>query len=209
MQALAQYYQIPQQTATDQANSLSGKALSKTASTAASKAKDLTKPGSYQVGYGDNGAEIYDPDGKSVALGEFADRTGADPTKVLSKYKSQLTDEDQAFIDASKNYQDLMTQLTNARQGGKVVDQKAEGKLQQYYAANPGLNNMSGEQVRQAYMNDYGHYYNKQQLEPGLSAAGQNGGDINQNFAPSGVAAGSNQAMLNQLRPSNQTAPSQ
>lgn len=163
MQNIANYYQIPRQTA-----AIAGIGQAQGAVAAQQDAADKAgrsagnnqlDPSSYKISKNPDGSiKIINSLGQQVDIGTYASLTGADPAKTLSS--AGVTDKGQVkFIEAYNNLQDYIQNKIAAQNGDKT----AATKVQQYVAANTGLQNIQLGQLQKAFMAQYGQYFGQPQ----------------------------------------------
>lgn len=157
LDAIRNYYQIPEQTATMAANA---KAQAYNANVqdqnnraaAAQRAQaeaDKLDPNKYTFRMDPTGAtptKIFDSQGNQVSIADFTRLTGANPAQYL---KGSNNTNEQKFLEAYNNYEGFMKALIN---GDKTT-------LSQYFQKNPGLQNMKPDDVRRLFMQQYGTYF--------------------------------------------------
>lgn len=167
MDALANYYQIPRDTAQVvnagqvAANGAAQQvqAASAGASAAAAHAKAALDPSSYTFAHNRDGSlTIFNSAGDKVDIGTYASLTGANPADVLSK--EGATDQgSQKFVQAYNNLQTYVQNKIGAQNG----DQKAQAAVDQFTKANPGLEKLQLGQLQESFMQEYGSYFGQQQ----------------------------------------------
>jgi len=102
----------------------------------------------------DGSVTILNSVGDKVDIGTYASLTGDNPAEALQK--AGATDEaSQKFIAAYNNLQGYIQAKIGAQNG----DAQDQAVIQQYNAANPGLQNMELGQLQGAFMQQYGNYF--------------------------------------------------
>lgn len=178
MNQIANYYQIPRQTAAITGIGQAQAGVAKSQQDAAdyankvalSNQQDKLDPGKYTISKNSDGSiKILDPTGKQVDIGTYSALTGADPAKTLSS--AGVTDKGQVqFVEAYNNLQDYIQNKIAAQNG----DQKAQAAVQQYVAANKGLQNIQLGQLQNLFMQQYGSYFGDSQQQGGQTPLAQN-----------------------------------
>lgn len=207
MNAIANYYNIPRQTAQTVG---AGQALATqgTQQFEAQKAQntiDIGKlqqqldPSTYKITQSSNtkdntpgaGLTITNALGQQVSLAQYVNLTGADPATVLAQSNNP---NDQAFVSAYTNLQNYIQTRIAAQNGSQL----AQAQLADYYDANPGLQNLELGQVSSAFMNKYGAYFGQPstqgaQLPQGVSPTIQSANN------PATQSAYENQTLLSEF----------
>lgn len=179
LDAIKQFYQIP----TAAANASVGiKADAFNAQTAFENsqrnlqlqiehAKDKLDPSKYKTVADSNGGptKIYDSLGNETDAGTYAKLTGDSAANLL---KNSTNPQEQKFVQDYKNYETFMQSLIGSKSG----DKQAQITYNDFLKNNPGLSNLTPEQVRQVFMNQYGQYF-------GAGQGGQATQGVN-DFAP-------------------------
>jgi hypothetical protein len=167
---IADYYQIPRQTAqaVNQTNTAANVA---SANFEAQKAQNEIKiqnqqnaldPSKYQfTKNADGSVSILNSVGDKVDIGTYAALTGANPATALQQ--AGATDQaSENFIAAYNNLQTFAQDKIAAANG----DVQAQGAIEDFYKANPGLATggpngqpMELGQLQQAFMQQYGQYF--------------------------------------------------
>lgn len=166
---IADYYQIPRDTALNMANQQQQAAgagqrfeASKfQAGVQQQNLQDQLNPSKYTVNNdpsSEYGISITNSLGQKVDLGTYVNLTGQNPAQVLAKSTDPAAQE---FVGAYNNLEDLMQTMIGASAG----DQTAKAKLGDYYEANPGLQNMTPSQVTGLFMQRYGQFFGAPQQQ--------------------------------------------
>lgn len=180
LQNIANYYQIPRQTA-QIVNSGQSQGNVAGQQFAASKAQrdiqiqnqqDSLDPSKYTITKdpATGGVNITNSLGDQVPLSTYVNLTGANPATVL---QNSTNPADVKFVAAYNNLQTYSQDMIAAQNG----DAQAQAEVQQYQAANPGLANMELGQLSQAFMSQYGSYF-------GAPQQGAGGGNIASGVTP-------------------------
>lgn len=107
------------------------------------------------------GVSITNSLGQPVSLSTYVNLTGQNPAQVL---QNSADPEAQKFVTAYTNFENLM-KTKIAADGG---DKQAQIALGDWYAQNPGLQNMTLQQVTNAFMSQYGQFFGQPQTaQPG------------------------------------------
>jgi hypothetical protein len=107
------------------------------------------------------GIQIVGPLGNTVSFQDYINLTGSNPAQVLA---SSTNKQAQQFVTAYNNLENFMQTTLQASSGS----QSAKIALGDYYSANPGLENMSPQQVTSAFMSQYGEFFGQPQTaQPG------------------------------------------
>lgn len=176
---IAQYYNIPRQTA---AIAGAGQAMGSVAQTNfdAQKAQNEIKiqnqqnsldPSKYQfVKNKDGSVTILNSVGDTVNIGQYAALTGANPAEALQN--AGATDQaSEKFVTAYNNLQTYVQDKISAQNG----DVQAQAAVNDFYKANPGLQNVELGQLQTAFMNQYGSYFGQPTSNTGqLGSVGAN-----------------------------------
>lgn len=196
MSAIANYYQIPRQTAeVVKQGQVQANAAQSQVDTTNFQAKvkqqqlqDSLDPSKYKIIKDPNkgGITIVNSLGDKIDIGTYTNLTGANPADVL---KNSTNPDDIKFVQAYNNLQDF-TQNKIAAQNGDV---QAQAKLADYYKANPGLQNIELGQLSQAFMGQYGSYFGMPSNADTLSQAGV-GPTLSSTNNPSTLSPYQNQA---------------
>jgi hypothetical protein len=103
-----------------------------------------------------DGVSITNSLGQQVSIGTYVNLTGENPAEVL---QNSTNPQAQKFVAAYTNLENLMQTMIGASSG----NQQAKSQMADYYEANPGLQNMTPQQVTQAFMSQYGQYFGQPQ----------------------------------------------
>lgn len=163
MNSIANYYQIPKQTALAQAGVEQNKFNATTAYEGQVRAqsefaKEQLDAGAYKIVNTPNGKQILDPvSGQPVDIGTYVNRTGANPAEVL---KDSPNSRDQQFVSDYNNFQQYLNASVNAKydKNGKPVNEAAN-VANAYAADNPQLQGMTPQQAAQTFLKEYGNYF--------------------------------------------------
>lgn len=163
IQQIGDYYGIPRQTA---AITGAGQAAGNVAQQQfeADKAQNAIKiqnqqnsldPSKYTfTKNADGSVDILNSVGDKVDIGTYAALTGDNPATALQK--AGATDEaSQKFVAAYNNLQTYVQDKVAAQNG----DAQAQAAVNDFYVANPGLQNLELGQLQQAFMKQYGSYF--------------------------------------------------
>lgn len=166
LQDIADYYNIPRQTA---AIAGAGQAQGNVAQQnfEAQKAQNQIKlqnqqdsldPSKYQfVKNSDGSVSILNSVGDKVDIGTYSAMTGDNPADALQK--AGATDQQsQQFIAAYNNLQTYVQDKIAAQNG----DIQAQSAVNDFYKQNPGLQNLELGQLQTAFMQQYGGYFGQQ-----------------------------------------------
>ncbi len=208
LQNIADYYQIPRQTALNVANTQqqeagAGQRFAATkfqAGVSQQNLQDQLDPGKYKITQdpkSPNGIDITNSLGDKVDLGTYVNLTGDNPAKVLATSSDPAAQE---FVQSYNNFQDLLQ--TTLAHSQNPNDQAAAVKLGDYYKANPGLENMTPDQVSKLFMERYGQYFGMPQAQsPQNTGTTQNFGSQNSPMASSPYYQMQNYSQLAQPNP--------
>lgn len=205
MSTIANYYKIPRdtaqivnagQTAANSAQQQFEKQKYDN-SIKAQNQQDALNPSKYTFQKNSDGSvTILNSAGDKVDIGTYASLTGDNPADVLQK--EGATDKQSVkFVEAYNNLQDYIQNKIAAQNG----DQTAQAKVQQYVAANQGLQNIQLGQLQSAFMQQYGQYFGMPQGNQRALAQNRVSDTIqSQNSPGNGTLSG----LLSQLSPQGQ-----
>ena len=172
LQDIANYYQIPQQASlaagqTQAQGTQAGQQYGRTVAqnelqtTNLQNSLDPSKYTMNQNAKSQYGISITNSLGQQVSLQDYVNLTGSNPATVLA---NSTNPQAQQFVTAYNNLENFM-QTTLQASGGS---EQAKIQLADYYSANPGLENMTPQQVTNAFMSQYGEFFGQpQQSQPG------------------------------------------
>lgn len=163
MSAIANYYQIPKQTALASAGVEQNKFNATTAyegqvQAQSEFAKEQLDESKYKIENTPNGVNILDPvSGQPVDIGTFVNRTGANPAEVL---KASPNQRDQQFVSDYNNFQQYLNAAVNAKydKNGKPLNEAAN-VANAFASDNPNLQGMTPQQAAQTFLKEYGNYF--------------------------------------------------
>ena len=163
---IAQYYQIPGQTAAitgqQKANAFNAQTQFENAQNMrqlqAQRLQDQTDQSKYKVFNTKDGVQVVGPQGQQVSIGQYVAMTGANPADAL---KSSTNPKDQQFV---QDYTNFETFLNAAMNRGKSAEDAQVYST--YVKANPSLATLNPQQATQMFLSQYGDYY-------GLGQTGQ------------------------------------
>lgn len=162
--AIADYYQIPRDTALATAAT---KANEYNATTAynnqlqlqSKEASMRLSKDAYKVIQTKDGVQILDPvSGQPVDIGTYVNRTGANPAEVLSK---STNPQDQQFVQDYNNFEQFMNAAIQ-----KGQSKEAAQVYQSFLDANPALANITPQQAAKMFLGQYGNYFGVGQAGP-------------------------------------------
>lgn len=167
MATIADYYKIPRETAQNVAQTQATGAQAGQQYEAGkyergvqiSNLQDQLDPSKYKVTNNPQsqyGINITNSLGQQVDLGTYINLTGQNPADVL---KSSEDPQAQKFVTAYNNFENLMKTKIAADHG----DEQATIQLGDWYKANPGLQNMTLQQISNSFMGQYGQFFGQPQ----------------------------------------------
>lgn len=170
MNAIANYYQIPKQTAVAAAGVEGNKFNATTAyegqlQEQSEFAKQRLDASSYKIQNTPDGVRILDPvTGQPVDTNTFVNRTGSQGfDSLMGALQKSPNQRDQQFVSDYNNFQTYMNASLNAKNSPE-----AKNIMASYEAKNPQLKNLSPQQAAQMFNSEYGDY-----LGVGQQAQGQ------------------------------------
>lgn len=163
LQNIAAYYQIPRDTARIAS---AGQAMGNVAQSqfeaqkyqntlSIEHEKDQLDPTKYQFSKNADGSvTILNSVGDKVNIGTYAALTGDNPAEALQK--AGATDAaSEKFITAYNNLQTYVQEKIAAQNG----DVQAQAAVNDFYKANPGLQNVELGQLQKSFMQQYGSFF--------------------------------------------------
>jgi|ERR1700743_2966547 len=169
---IADYYKIPREAAltagqTQAQGTQAGQQYARTEAQTGLQVQNLQNsldPSKYTVtqdAKSPYGISITGPLGQQVNFADYINLTGQNPATVLA---NSTNPQAQQFVTAYNNLENFM-QTTLQASGGS---EQAKIALGDYYKANPGLENMTPQQVSNAFMSQYGEFFGQPQTnQPG------------------------------------------
>lgn len=180
MNAIANYYQIPRQTAqiVNQGQSqgnVAGQQFEKQKAENTiniQNAQNQLNPSTYTITKDPKtgSVNIINSLGDKVDLPTYVNLTGENPAQVLQK-AGVTNPADQKFIAAYNNFQTYAQDMIAAQNG----DQQAKIAVGEFQSANPGLKNMELGQLSSAFMAQYGNYFGQPTNASSTDMGGING----------------------------------
>lgn len=158
LNAIANYYQIPKQTAVGAAGIEGSKFNATTAyegklQEQSEFAKQQLDPSKYKIQQTQSGLQILDPvTGQSVDTNTFSDRTGSEGINMLVEAAQKSPNaRDQQFASDYNNFNTFMNALQNPNPENKQI-------VNAYIKSNPKLANLKPQQAAQLFNSEYGDY---------------------------------------------------
>lgn len=174
MQNIANYYQIPKQTALAQAGVEGNKFNATTAyegklQEESQFAKEQLDPTAYKVIQGPSGVTILDPvTGNQVSNGQYVSRTGSEGLNTLmDALKASPNARDQQFVSDYNNFQTYINAAVSAKYNANGSPANEAAKIvQSYQADNKSLQNLTPQQAATQFNAEYGDYLGIPQTGP-------------------------------------------
>lgn len=160
MQDIANYYQIPKQTALAQAGVEQNKFNATTAyegklQEQSEFAKEQLDPNQYKIIQGPKGVVVLDPvTGQQVSNGQYVSRTGSQGlNNLMDALKTSTNQRDQQFVSDYQNAETYMNAVINAKNSPD-----ARNIVNSYQKSYPQLKNMTPQQFATMFNGEYGDY---------------------------------------------------
>lgn len=174
LNAVANYYQIPRQTAQAQANVEGNKFNATTAyegglQAQSAFAKEHLDASAYKIMNTKTGIQILDPvTGQPVDTNTYVNRTGSEGfNNLMGALQKSNNPQDQRFVNDYNNFQQYMNASLTAKYDKQGNPTNEQAKLvESYQQANPQLAKLNPQQAAELFNSQYGNYLGVGQAGP-------------------------------------------